>query len=361
MKRILFLTNLPSPYRVCFFSELGRLCDLTVIYERYSASDREDTWKASAELTYKEIYLSGKTISTDNSFCLDVIRYLGKDIYDEIIIGMYSTYTAMLAILCMNIRKMKFSISTDGGFVKEENKLAFKIKKYLIGSANKWYSTGKVTDEYLIHYGADANKIVRYPFTSLYSEDILDHQPTKEEKKLLRDKLGIAEEKMVLYVGQFIHRKGIDVLLDAAKKSDIDFGLYLIGGRSQEYEEYAEKLGLKNVHQIDFLRPEDLEQYYRAADLFVLPTREDIWGLVVNEAMAKGLPVVTTDKCVAGLELVSDTNGKIVKVEDSDELASAISYILNNDEVRQSMAEKSIHKIQDYTFSNMARAYYEAL
>lgn len=56
-----------------------------------------------------------------------------------------------------------------------------------------------------------------------------------------------------------------------------------------------------------------------AADIFVHPTREDIWGLVVNEAMAKGLPVITTDRCVAGLELIKNESvGRIVPVENID-------------------------------------------
>ena len=51
--KVLFLTNLPSPYRVKFFSELGNLCELTVLYERKSASDRDDKWKVKAEVGAK--------------------------------------------------------------------------------------------------------------------------------------------------------------------------------------------------------------------------------------------------------------------------------------------------------------------
>ena len=62
-----------------------------------------------------------------------------------------------------------------------------------------------------------------------------------------------------------------------------------------------------------------------AADAFVLPTREDIWGLVINEAMAYGLPVVTTDRCNAGLELIkNNVNGYVVHVDDKGELAKKL-------------------------------------
>ena len=60
------------------------------------------------------------------------------------------------------------------------------------------------------------------------------------------------------------------------------------------------KFKCKNVYFIEFKKSEELNEYYKAADIFVHPTREDIWGLVVNEAMAKGLPVVTTNNVLQG-------------------------------------------------------------
>ena len=65
-------------------------------------------------------------------------------------------------------------------------------------------------------------------------------------------------------------------------------------------DDEARENDLTNVHFVGFKTKEQLEDYYRAADLFVLPTREDIWGLVVAEAMAYGLGVITTNRCNAG-------------------------------------------------------------
>ena len=65
-------------------------------------------------------------------------------------------------------------------------------------------------------------------------------------------------------------------------------------------------LNLKNVYFIPFQNSDIIELYFKAADLFVFPTREDIWGLVINEAMANALPIITTDRCVAGLELIEN-------------------------------------------------------
>ena len=130
-------------------------------------------------------------------------------------------------------------------------------------------------------------------------------------------------QKNVLTVGQFIHRKGFDILLKAHQYNDDDVALIIIGGSpTEEYLKIIKDYNLKNVYFIEFQKKSVLAQYFKAADLFVLPTREDIWGLVINEAMGYGLPVITTENCVAGIELIEDgINGYIVPNEDVKELS----------------------------------------
>ncbi len=93
----------------------------------------------------------------------------------------------------------------------------------------------------------------------------------------------------------------------------------------------------------------------------MLPTREDIWGLVINEALAYGLPTITTDRCVAGLELIENgVNGYVVPVEEAQSLAEKINAVLSGD--MQQMGEASLQKVRPYTLENMARthaAYFE--
>ena len=100
-----------------------------------------------------------------------------------------------------------------------------------------------MADEYLIHYGADPQKIYRYSFTSLASEDILEQIPSKEEKRELRKKIRMSEERIFLSVGQFIYRKGYDLLLQAAAALPETAGIYIVGGNPTE-----EYLRIKN-HQ----------------------------------------------------------------------------------------------------------------
>lgn len=163
-------------------------------------------------------------------------------------------------------------------------------------------------------------------------------------------------KKVAIAVGQFIHRKGFDVLLKAWAECDKDYELYIIGAQpTTEYIELKQALNLENVHFEGFKTKAELQQYYQAADLFILPTREDIWGLVINEAMANGLPIITTDKCVAGLELIKDgENGYIIPAENQTELTKRIKEILSDETLREKMAKNSLERIKNYTVENMA-------
>ena len=91
----------------------------------------------------------------------------------------------------------------------------------------------------------------------------------------------------------------------------------------------------------------------------MLPTREDVWGLVVNEAMACGLPVIATNMCGAGLELISNgVNGFIVQANDENELAKTLEIMLQSD-VLTEQGNKALKKIKEFTFQTMATRCYE--
>lgn len=357
--KVLWLTNIPSPYRVDFFNELGKYCDLTVLYERKKADDRE--WMNKKTINYKSIFLNGIKKGNDTALCFSVIKYLSQK-FDHIIIGGYSTPTGMLAIQYLRFINKKYILSCDGGFIrKEEEKINYKIKKYFISKAHSYLSTGKVCTDYLEYYGADKNKIHFYPFTSLYKKDILEHTLSIDEKDFLKNELGIHAKKIVIYVGQMIHRKGIDILLNAASNVPNDVIFYIVGGKpTEEYKKIINNLNLKNIIFLDFMEKDLLFKYYQIADLFVLPTREDIWGLVINEAMANALPIITTNKCVAGEELI-DQNGVLIESEDVKSLSNNINKILFDDLLQKEYSNNSLKIIRNYTIENMAFKVYQIL
>jgi glycosyltransferase involved in cell wall biosynthesis len=287
-----------------------------------------------------------------------VLPWLKKQ-FDAIVVCGYSSPTAVLAMAWLRLQGIPFYMEVDGGLIRRDNKFKYLVKKSLVCLANQWLSTGVYTTKYLIHYGAKEEKVTHYPFSSLYEADILETPVSQQEKEILRRELGISEKHMILAIGQMIHRKGFDVLLRAAENLDPNTGMYFVGGEAkEEYLTLTKELNLQNVHFLGFQKKDVLAKYYKASDVFVLPTREDIWGLVINEALAYGLPTITTDRCVAGLELVEkDENGYIVPVDDADALASAMKAVLAGDLTQ--MGRKSLEKIRPYTIENMAKVHME--
>lgn len=360
--KVLYITNIPSPYRVDFFNEMGKLCELTVVYERKQASDRE--WQKQEAVYYQEIYLEGKQVRNDAAFAPSVLSVIKKTDYEVLIIGGYSTPTAMYAIRYLHAKRLPFVLNADGGFVREEKKLATAVKRYFISKASAWLSTGDMVDDYLVHYGAKKEKIFRYPFTSVRRKDMETEPVTKEQQKKLREKLSLPEKKIVLTVGQMIPRKAPDVLIRAALTLDQDAGIYLIGGKPGEEEErLVKELGVqKRIHFLEFMAKEELREYYLAADVFVLPTREDAWGLVINEAVACGLPVVTTHRCIAGMEMLREgRNGFLVPTEEPEQLAEAVNRILKDQELEKSMRVNNLELAKHYSIEEMAKTHLNIL
>lgn len=353
--KVLFLTNIPSPYRNDFFNELGKKCDLTVLYEKKTADDRE--WKVKNNETYNAIFMNGIKFGPDTALCFEVLKFF-KNKFDIIIVGGYSTPTAMLAIIYLYLKRIKFIINCDGGMIKNENKIRYIIKKFFIIKATSWLSTGIKTNEYLEHYGAISEKIFTYPFTSIKEKEVLKRPLDKKQKENLRKKAGIKSSKIIISVGQFIDRKGFDLLIKVAKYFP-DVAFFLIGGKAKkEYLALVELYNLKNVFFFEFMEKKELYLYYKFSDLMVFPTREDIWGLVINEAMANGLPIISTNKCNAAIELVNN-NGFIVNENNIDELKNAINAVIYNDILLEKMSNSSCEIIKNYTIEQMAEKHIE--
>ncbi len=359
MKRVLFITNYPSPYRVSFFDELAQNVDVTVLFSDRieDKKHRSADWFISGEGRFKAVQLEKRVASVGNrDLCIDVTKWL-KQKWDAIVVCGYAYPTVVLAMIWLRLHGIPFYMEVDGGLIREKSGWRYSLKKLLVRQASGWISSGNHTTQYLVHYGAREKDTYLYPFTSLWEGEIPADIPSLEEKKQLREKLRMHEKKILLYVGRFDPKKGMDDLLQAVPMVEQDAGIYFVGGEpAREHLEFCRAQGLSNVHFVGFTKKEALADYYRAADLLVLPTHSDVWGLVINEAMAQGLPVVTTDRCVAGMELVENgVNGKIVPVKDPPALTAAINEVLSSD--YRAMGQAALEKIRPYTIENMAKAH----
>lgn len=359
MKKILYMTNIPVPYKIDFFKELNKYVDLTVAFERKAATNRNKEWMSGNETELKIIHLNGINVGEENAFCPQICKIISDGNYDEIVASVYQTPTEMLATQYMKRKKIPFYISTDGGFVKPDGKIKWKIKQHFMTGAKGYFSPNSMTDNYFVNYGVARELIQRYPFTSIRDCDILDTCLSIAEKNIIKDKLNIREEKVIVGVGQIIERKGWDILIRAVVNLPPEIGIYIIGGTATDsLLQIIHKYKMKNIHFVDFKSTGLLRDYYKLADVFVLPTREDIWGLVINEAMSCGLPIVTTQNCMAGLELVKENiNGYLVPSDDENQLGEKLLKLINDPQLCEQMGKESLQIIKKYTIEQMAISY----
>lgn len=138
-------------------------------------------------------------------------------------------------------------------------------------------------------------------------------------------------------------------------------GTILIGGSpNSTYLELAQYYRPKHLYFEGFKGKKELAKYFQAADLFVLPTREDIWGLVINEAMAYGLPIITTNKCIAGLALLKG-GYSIIPTNDATTLHNNIVHLINSPEEQKEMSTQNLQTIHQYTIEKMAHTIFQIL
>jgi glycosyltransferase involved in cell wall biosynthesis len=288
------------------------------------------------------------------------IYKLLKGKYDIIIIGTYATSVSALSILILKLLKKEFIINADGGFIGNDGIFKERLKKYFISKANYWISSGPETNKYLENYGAINEKIFIYPFTSLHQSQILDNPPTIKEKRKLRLKYRIpSDKKIFLCVGRFYYVKGNDIIINNVCEntySDCEFYMISGGELQKQYEETIRVNHIKNIHLIEYMDRKSLNEYFKLSDVFIMPTRGDVWGLVINEAMSNGLPILSSNKCIAGLELLNENY--IFNIYNIEELTVLIKKMIKLDYSElYNIGSNNIKRISNYTIENMSKTH----
>ena len=357
-KKVLFITNIPAPYRVDFFNELGKLVDLTVLFEAKTTKAAAFNYNLDGKLTFNAVFLSDGDIH-ERKVDWKILAFIKPDRYDHIVVTNYGYATEAAAILALKARKIPYEMELDGGVLRRENPIMRALKRLLISGAVCYWSTGAQTDAFFTQFGIPKERLIRYPFSSVFERDLVERPLSELEKAHEKQTLGIPYQKMVLSVGRPLHLKGFDLLIRAAAQLPQNTGVYIVGGApAQDWLDLAREVGFDRLHFVDFSSRQALHAYYRAADSFVLATRGDVWGLVVNEAMANALPVITTEGCVAGCEMIQNgANGFIVPCETWEPIAEHLNELLTNDELRARMANAALETARGYTVESMARAH----
>ncbi len=357
--KILIISDFTAPYRIEVFKGLSKKHETTTFFCEAKNESRNDAWyKKSSEEFRFEIF--------DNELAEEHYNQCVANITDFDVVLCYTPWykrVRKLQRICWR-KKVPCILNCDGALEITTSFPKKQVKSYYVKRATLCFAGCERAVEYFRTYGAKPENIVKHPFTSLMKDEILTAPYTKEQKEAMKKELGMENKVTFVTVGQFIYRKGFDLLLNAWGKTSQEAQLYIIGGGplEDEYNKIISESKLKNVHIIGFKKPAELQKYYRASDVFVLPTRKDIWGLVINESLSNGLPTISSNKCTAGNELVTnDFNGYVYECENTDELASRIETLAQDEELRDLFAANSLKAVEEYTIENIIESHLDSI
>ena len=342
--KTLFVFNHPAPYKVRVFNKLAKLIDIRVIFERTSAKDRPASFYDKNEYNFPVIFLKKGYFSNENTFSGALKKYIKKHhhLYDEIVMNGYSTIAEMRAIKYMIKHHIPYTLQINGGVIKKDAPIKRRLKTYYISNASRYFSPCEEADKYLIHYGAEKEKIHHYPYGNYFEKDIVKAPVSEEEKARIRKKWKLPEGILYVNASQFIERKNNIQLINIFASRPENLLLIGSGKEKEEYESIIKENDIKNIKIMDFQKKAELFEIMRGCDYFITLSREDIFGHTTLEAMANGLPVISSNRVVSSLEIIKNgKNGYLVDIKDSSTVINALD---NADKLSSAEAIKVAHK-----------------
>ncbi len=250
---------------------------------------------------------------------------------------------------------------------ERESKERIQIEQQLVKTADQIIATSETDAQYIEYlYDGDPEKIaVLTPGVNL---DLFKPTDKIEAKKSIGANV---DEKLILFVGRIEPLKGIDVLLYSLKilltaRPELKVTVWIVGGDISNNEEewpkelkklseIREALGIRtSVKFVGRKTQEELPDYYNAADLMVMPSHYESFGITAVEAMACGVPVITTD--VTGVSRLIDKDHSILITSANNPigLAKKIKLLLCDGEEYKKVSRSVAHDVQDLSWDNAA-------
>ena len=351
--RVLIVTTVMAPYRVALFENIAKHVDLTVCFEQYRDNTRDDSW-------YKRETKSFNSIINENIVYNKFKKTVKSEIkkgYDFVIFYEYSTKLAINLIFFCQKKNIPYLINCDGAFIKKNNPIKYYIKSTLIKKATGLLANGASAIQYFLYYGGTENKIYLHDFTSLSELDLKREKSVNLKDLLLQYNIP-RDGKICLAVGRYIPRKHFDFLIKLWGKVSPECYLLLVGNGvcNSEYKDLIDKNEHSNIILVNHLNKEDLFKLYQRGKVLLFPTENEIWGLVVEEAMSQGMPVIGTIGSNAVSELVKNgKNGFILSRDNPNEWVNKINEVCLNQDVYEELSEEAFCTVKERTMDNNAR------
>lgn len=290
--------------------------------------------------------------------------------YDLIVGFGWTSPNTLLTLLIAKCRRTpvmlwETSIPHPSGRLKQ---FLMPLLRWLVGAYDGYFVSSTLAHKYFFSMGARADRITLLPQvidTTMFAPAPTGDCAARSEWKA---KLGITTRIVILFVGQLTKRKGLENLLEAfhrVSSQNEEVSLLLVGkGPMQaELEKRAEQLGVADrIFFGGYIAGPELPRIYTLSDVFVLPSWYDTFGVVIPEAMACGLPVVTTTSVGAAYDLVrNEVNGFVVEYGDVRALANALAQVTGDETRRAEMGKRSLEIIAEWNLDVAAENFEKAV
>lgn len=260
------------------------------------------------------------------------------------------------AILLKPIGKWRLVIAYEGSSPSVDyqgSRLRLSLRRAMVQAADALITNSKAGKDYLTTVlKAKADRVFQQP----YEVPALQALMAKTENASNRDFINQLQKPVFLFVGGIVPRKGLHLLLAACvslqKQGYSDYTVLIVGDgpQRQELEAFSQEHNLQAcvqwAGQVDYNL---IGTYFHHADVFVLPTLEDTWGMVVLEAMALGKPVLCSKGAGAAELVIEGENGYIFEPNQPEQLAQAMRRFIAQPELSVAMGNKSQQIMAQHT------------
>jgi glycosyltransferase involved in cell wall biosynthesis len=356
--RIAIITNLIAPYRTPIYERLAALpdCELHVVYE--SASEPGRQWDVSGTLPFSHTVLRSLTLDL-RRLAPEAFLHLPwrpnaalRRFRPDVVLGNGGgIWSSPANIAALTPRRRWAFVPSWEGFdnprPSRARRLAEPWVRTFMRAGDAWLAWGSRAARDVVRLGADPERTIVCPQVSL---------PTGEPTA----RSGTPSSPAFLYVGRLVEHKGVRVLLKAFADAPGELWIAGDGPLRGEVEAFAADDSRVTYH--GHLEQSALAELYRRASALVLPSSYEVWGLVVNEALAHGLPAIVSDQVGAGVDLVEeDVTGYTVPVGSASALAEAMRKTAAWREPEYETCRlRAQELLEGYTFEQAAARVFEA-
>ena len=374
--RIAVVTAIPTPYRDPFWNVVNELpgIDLEVFFCARQKGDRpwDISWPQKFTAHYpKSVNLARKLGPAASVYWNPEIRkILPETQCDGIIIGGYNHPTMLWAIYYARRKKIPYFLASESYLDQKRSGwkqiLKHRLVKSIVTNAKGCFPTGKLASEYLIHYGANADRLCLLPNIPDVDQFYRHAQELAKDRPGIRKRLGMTK-RSIIFVGRFIDMKGGHFLIRAFKKiaerNSVELVMLGDGPKRKEWETLVADENLSDVVRFPgFQAPEALPEWFAAADIMCLPSTNETWSVVVLEALSSGLPVVITNRVGCYANAITDERvGQVVEAGNVSSLVEGIERQLAMAVSREEMFVAWADARSSFSYQNVAERLKKAL